>query len=97
MTPPKRWREGDACPCTGLHQHWPYPRCTRLKQRGGTRASKDQRDAVWRTYGQGCVADWEEGQGPAGGEGVADSVAQDVGSPPLSLRRILSDDGPRVR
>jgi len=34
---------------------------------------------------------------PAGGAGVAYSRAQYVGSPPLSLRRLLSDDGPRVR
>lgn len=39
----------------------------------------------------------EEGQVPAGGEGLAYSLAQYVVSPPLSLRRLLSDDGQRVR
>ncbi|HSX82932.1 MAG TPA: transposase [Candidatus Saccharimonadia bacterium] len=34
---------------------------------------------------------------PAGGEGLAYSLAKYVVSPPISLRRILSDDGQRVR
>ena len=40
---------------------------------------------------------YEEGKVPAGGEGLADNLAQHVVSPPLALRRILSYDRPRVR
>src|SRR6266404_2122977 len=39
----------------------------------------------------------EEGKVPAGGEGLAYYLAKYVVSPPISLRRILSYDGQRVR
>ena len=68
-----------------------------LQQRGGTRAIQAKSDALWRTYPQGLVADLEDGQVPAGSEGLADSLAQYVVSPPISRRRILSYDGQRVR
>jgi hypothetical protein len=68
-----------------------------LKQRVGTRAINDKIDALWRKYPRGLGAYLEEGKVPAGGEGLASYVAQYVVSPPLSLRRILSDDGQRVR
>ncbi len=97
VTPQQKWREVDDFPFTGLHKKWPYHLCTMLKQRVGTRALKAKIDVLWRTYAQGLVAYWEEGKVPAGGEGLAYSLAQDVVSPPISLRRILSDDGQRVR
>ena len=67
-----------------------------LKQRVGTRAIKDQIDALWRKYAQGLVAYLEEGKVPAGGEGLAYYLAKYVMSPPISLRRILRYDGQRV-
>jgi hypothetical protein len=97
MAPPKRWREVDDFPFPGLHKKGQYPLCTMLQQRVGTRALKDTIDVLWRKYPRGLVASWEEGKGPAGGEGVAYYVAQYVVSPPISLRRILSYDGQRVR
>src|SRR5919204_6450638 len=84
-------------PFTVLHKKWQYHLFTMLKQRGGTRAIKDKIDALWRTYPRGLVAYLEEGKVPAGGEGLAYSLAQYVVSPPISLRRILSYDGQRVR
>src|SRR3989442_11207828 len=68
-----------------------------LKQRVGTRAIKDKIDALWRKYPRGLVAYLEEGKVPAGGEGLAYYLAKYVVSPPISLRRILSYDGQRVR
>src|SRR6516165_994133 len=97
MTPQQRWREGDDFPCTVLHKKWQYHLFTRLKQRVGTRAIKDQIDALWRKYAQGLVAYLEEGKVPAGGEGLAYYLAKYVVSPPISLRRLLSYDGQRVR
>jgi hypothetical protein len=97
MTPQKRWREVDAFPCKGLPKPWPSHLCTMLKPRVGTRAIKDQLDALGRQSAQGWVAYLEAGKVPAGGAGVADSLAKYVVSPPLSLRRILSDDGQRGR
>jgi hypothetical protein len=97
MTPQQRWREGDSLPFTVRPPKWPYSLCTMLTQRGGTRAIKEQSDAWWRKYPRGRVAYLEAGQGPAGGEGRASDVAKYVVSPPIARRRILRDDGQRVR
>ena len=97
MTPQQQWREVDSFPFTVLHKKWQYHLCTMLKQRVGTRAIKDTIDALWRKYPRGLVAYLEEGKVPAGGEGLAYSLAQYVVSPPISLRRILRYDGQRVR
>jgi putative transposase/transposase-like zinc-binding protein len=97
MTPQKRWREVDYFPFTVLHKKWQYHLFTMLKQRVGTRAIKAKIDALWRKYSRGLVAYLEEGKVPAGGEGLAYYLAQYVVSPPISLRRILSYDGQRVR
>jgi hypothetical protein len=97
ITPQPRWREVDDFPFTVLHKKWQYHLCTMLKQRVGTRALKAKIDALWRKYPRGLVAYLEEGKGPAGGEGLAYYLAKYVVSPPISLRRILSYDGQRVR
>src|SRR5258708_36885867 len=68
-----------------------------LKQRVGTRAIKDKIDALWRKLTKGVVAYLEAGKVPAGGERLAYYLAKSVVSPPISLRRILSYDGQRVR
>jgi Putative transposase len=90
MTPQKRWREVDDFPFKGLHKKWPYHLFTMRKHRVRTRAITDKMDALWRKYAQGLVAYLEEGKVPAGGEGLAYSLANYVVSPPISLRRILS-------
>jgi hypothetical protein len=87
----------DYFPFKVLHKKWQYYLFTMLKQRVGTRAIKAKIDALWRKYGQGLVAYLEEGKVPAGGEGLAYYLAKYVVSPPISLRRILSYDGQRVR
>ena len=97
MTPQQQWREVDYFPCTVLPKKWQYHLFTRLKPRVGTRVLKDQSDVLWRKSPRGLVAYWQEGQVPAGGEGLAYSLAQYVVSPPISLRRLLSDDGQRGR
>src|SRR5256714_10591305 len=97
VTPQQQWREVDYFPFKVLHKKWQYHLFTMLKQRVGTRAIKDKIDALWRKYGRGLVAYLEEGKVPAGGEGLAYYLAKYVVSPPISLRRILSYDGQRVR
>jgi hypothetical protein len=97
MTPQQKWREVDDFPFAVWHKKWPYHLFTMLKQRVGTRAFKDQIDVLWRKYPRGLVAYLEEGKVPAGGEGLAYYLSQYVVSPPISLRRLLSDDGQRVR
>jgi hypothetical protein len=97
VTPQQKWREVDYFPFTVLHKKWQYHLFTLLKQRVGTRAMKAKIDALWRKYPRGLVAYLEEGKVPAGGEGLAYYLAKYVVSPPISLRRILSYDGQRVR
>src|SRR5437764_1309430 len=97
MTPQKRWREVDDFPFTVLHKKWQYHLFTMLKQRVGTRALKDKIDDLWRKYPRGLVAYLEEVKVPAGGEGLAYYLATYVVSPLISLRRLLSYDGQRVR
>jgi len=97
VTPQQKWREVDYFPFTVLHKKWQYHLFTMLKQRVGTRAIKAKIDVLWRKYARGLVAYLEEGKVPAGGEGLAYYLAQYVVSPPISLRRILSYDGQRVR
>jgi len=97
VTSQQQWREVDDFPFTVLPKKWQYDLFTLLKQRVGTHALKATIDALWRKYAKGVVAYLEEGKVPAGGEGLAYSRAQYVVSPPISLRRILSDDGQRGR
>jgi Putative transposase len=97
MTPQKRWRGGDDFPCKGLHKKWPYHLCTMVQHRVGTRVIRDKIAGLWHKYPRGLVAYLEEGKVPAGGEGLAYYLAKYVVSPPISLRRILSYDGQRVR
>jgi hypothetical protein len=97
VTPQQKWREVDYFPFQVLHKEWQYHLFTMLKQRVGTRAIKAKLDVLWRKYARGLVAYLEEGKVPAGGEGLAYSLAKYGVSPPIFLRRILSYDGQRVR
>ena len=87
----------DYFPFTVLHKKGQYSLGTLRKPRVGTRAIRGKLDTLWRKYPRGLVASLEEGKVPAGGEGLADYVAQYVVSPPISLRRLLSYDGQGVR
>jgi Putative transposase len=92
-----RWLAGGSFPCATLHEKWQYSLFTMVKARVGTQAMWQQIDALWRKYQRGLVAYLEKGKGPAGGQGLAYSLAKYVVSPPISLRRILRYDGQRVR
>ena len=94
---PQQWREVDYFPFEVLHKKWQDYLFTMLKHRVGTRAIRGKLDALWRKYPRGLVAYLEEGKVPAGGEGLAYYLAKYVVSPPISLRRMLSYDGQRVR
>jgi hypothetical protein len=48
MTPQKRGREVEDCPCAVRHKQWPSPLCTLGKPRVGTRAIRHTIDALWR-------------------------------------------------
>src|SRR4029453_10600310 len=75
--PPKqKGREGDYFPFPVLPKKWQYHLFTMLKQRVGTRAIKAKIDVLWRKYAQGLVAYLEAGKVPAGGVGLAVSLAK---------------------
>jgi hypothetical protein len=97
VTPQQKWREVDYFPFEVLHKKWQYYLFTMLKYRVGTRAIRGKLDALWHKYPRGLVAYLEEGKVPAGREGLAYYLAKYVVSPPISLRRMLSYDGQRVR
>ena len=97
VPPQPRWREGGSFPCETLPKKWQYYLCTMLKTRVGTQERRQQSDALWRQDQRGLVAYVEKGKGPAGGQGLAYSLAKYVVRPPISLRRLLRADGQRVR
>jgi Putative transposase len=67
-----------------------------VKARVGPQEMRHPSDALWRRYRRGFVASGEKGQGPAGGAGLAYSLATYVVRPPLALRRILRYADQRV-
>jgi len=79
-----------------LHKKWQYYLFTMLKQRVGTRAIKDTIDALWRKYPVVSWPTWKRGRS-GWQRRLAYYLAKYVVSPPISLRRILSYDGQRVR
>jgi hypothetical protein len=97
VTLQQKWREVDYFPFKALNKKWQYHLLTMVKHRLATPATRRQIDALWRKYPRGFVAHLEAGKVPAGGEGLAYYLAKYVVSPPISLRRILSYDGQRVR
>ena len=97
VTPETRWREVSYFPYEELHKRWQYHLLTMLKARVGTPEMKQRIDTLWQKYPNGLVAYLEDGKVPAGGQGLAYYLAKYVVSPPISLRRLLGDDGQRVR
>ncbi|MCP4648889.1 MAG: transposase [PVC group bacterium] len=79
-----------------LHNKWQYYLLGML-ERIGTSEIKARVDKSWKRYKKGFVAYIEKGDVPAGGKGLARYLAKYVVSPPISIRRILSYDGEKVR
>jgi Putative transposase len=82
VTPQHRWLEVGYFPFEALHKKWQYHLFTMLKACVGTQEMKQQIDALWRKYRHGLVAYLEKGKVPAGGQGLAYSLAKYVVSPP---------------
>ena len=61
-----------------------------------TDASKRLVDVCCRKYPNGLVTNVQKGAVPSQSQSLARSVAQDVVSPPISVRRIDRYDGARV-
>lgn len=80
-----------------MHRKWQYHLLGMLKEEVKTPEMVEALERCWRKYSRGFVAYIEKGDVPEGGKGLAYYLAKYVVSPPISLRRIISYDGRRVR
>lgn len=80
-----------------MHRKWQYHLLGMLKEEVKTREMAEAVDRCWKKYPKGFVAFIEKGEVPNGGKGLAYYLAKYVVSPPISLKRIISYDGQRVR
>jgi hypothetical protein len=80
-----------------MHRKWQYHLLRMLKEEVKTKEMAEAVDGCWRKYPRGFVAYIEKGEVPGGGKGLAYYLAKYVVSPPISLKRIVSYDGQKVR
>lgn len=80
-----------------MHRKWRYHLLGMLKEEVETSEMAKEVDRCWRKYSKGFVAYIEKGEVPEGGKGLAYYLAKYVVSPPISLKRIISYDGQKVK
>ena len=80
-----------------LHKKWQYHLFKMLKERVPTREMQAKIDELYRKYPDGLVANIQKGEVPKRIRELAKYLAKYVVSPPISVRRIVSYDGKRVR
>jgi len=80
-----------------LHKKWQYYLFEMLKQKIRTRQMKAVIDKLYREYPNGLVANIQKGEVPKRVKNLAKYLAKYVVSPPISVRRIMSYDGQRVK
>ena len=80
-----------------MHRKWQYHLLGMLKEEVKTKEMAEAVDRCWKKYPRGFVAFIEKGDVPNGGKGLAYYLAKYVVSPPISLKRIISYDGQKVR
>ena len=68
-----------------------------LKERVGTKEMRAKIDELYRKYPKGLVANIQKGQVPKRVRDLAKYLAKYVVSPSISVRRIVSYDGQRVK
>ncbi len=84
-------------PYTILHKKWQYHLFRMLKERVPTREMQAKIDELYRNYPDGLVANIQKGEVPQRIRELAKYLAKYVVSPPISVRRIVSYDGKRVK
>ena len=92
----ERWEHLPYWPYGLLRRKWQWHLLTMLRQTLQTKAIEQLVDACFRQYPNGLVTNVHKGQVPAPSQRVARSVAKDVVSPPISVRRMDRYDGARV-
>jgi hypothetical protein len=78
-----------------LRQQWPWHLLTMLRQTWKTDAITRLVEACSTRSREGCVTNGHKGDVPSRYQSVAPSLAQYGVRPPIALRRIDRDDGPR--
>jgi hypothetical protein len=80
-----------------LHKKWQYHLFRMLKERVATREMQGKIDELYRKYPKGLVANIQKGEVPKRIRELAKYLAKYVVSPPISVRRMVSYDGKRVK
>ncbi len=80
-----------------LHKKWQYHLFRMLKERVPGREMQAKIDELYRKYPQGLVANIQKGEVPKRIRALAKYLAKYVVSPPISVRRVVSYDGKRVK
>ena len=80
-----------------LHKKWQYHLFQMLKEQVPTKQMHAKIDELYRKYPYGLVANIQKGQVPKRIRELAKYLAKYVVSPPISVRRVVSYDGQRVR
>jgi len=80
-----------------LHKKWQYHLFEMLKEKIPTEEMGAKIDELYRRYPNGLVANIQKGAVPKRMRELAKYLAKYVVSPPISIRRIVSYDGRRVR
>lgn len=91
------WVGLDYFPYEVLHKKWQYYLFEMVKEKEGGRQIKEVIDRLYGKYPRGLVANIKKGEVPKRVKSLAKYLAKYVVSPPISVRRILSYDGQRVR
>jgi len=79
-----------------LRRQWPWHLLTMRRHTRKPEAIHPWVAACFRTSPNGRVTNGQQGTVPAPSQSLARDVAQDVGSPPIAVRRIAPSDGQRV-
>lgn len=80
-----------------LHKKWQYYLFEMIKEQLPGKEIRGQIDRLYRKYPKGLVANIQKGQVPKRIRELGKYLAKYVVSPPISIRRIISYDGQRIK
>lgn len=92
IDPKGQWKPVSYIPYKLMHRKWQYHLLTMLAKEIDKAKIKKDINHGWKGYPKGFVAFLQDGDVPAGGQGLAKYLAKYVTSPPISVRRIESYD-----
>ncbi len=80
-----------------LRKKWQYYLFNMVKNIVDTKEMSELIDDLWKKYPNGLVANVQKGTVPESCRGLAKYLARYIASPPISVSRIVSYDGERVK